>query len=243
MSAPAESSGAWFWKKPVFGRAFIRSTTSTYSTKAGGCRLQEPRVPRYSGNDRANVRIVVPDLDDELELLTMKAPISETQSKSYASNAEKLSGITRPLSAACLQLDADEVERLEKKMDAFRQKLRETVIRRVIDKIKLGRRELMGFELAKLQELTKLQAAQKWASHDNLGGDHYRPNHERVCTEADAKLQRVMQHQVPELDAHIQAVQSNAHALVGMSVSLLSRATEAGSPRGSDIDVNRAGEH
>lgn len=50
----------------------------------------------------------------------------------------------------------------------------------------------------------------------------------RACDHADGRLQRVLQHLTLELDAHIQAVQSNANALAGMSADLLSRATEAG---------------
>ncbi|KAF1922480.1 uncharacterized protein M421DRAFT_96768 [Didymella exigua CBS 183.55] len=176
----------------------------------------------------ANVLIATPGLDDDLKLLTMKALINELESKSHTSNAVKLSGIARSLSVARLQLDSAEVERLEKKMQAFESKLRETVVKRAIDKIKAGRRKLTAVKLGELQELTELQAAQKWATHAALRGDQQRRIQITACDQMDGRLQRVLQHRGPGLDAHIHAVQSNANALAGMSVSLLSRATEAG---------------
>lgn len=91
----------------------------------------------------------------------MKALINELESKSHTSNAVKLSGLARSLSVARLQLDSAEVERLEKKMQAFEKRLRETVVKKVIDKIKLGRRKLTEVKLEELQELTELQSAQK----------------------------------------------------------------------------------
>jgi hypothetical protein len=109
----------------------------------------------------ANIRIAIPDLDDELKLLTMTALINEVESKSHTSNAVKLSSIARSLSVARLQMDPDEVECLEKKMQAFEKKLRETAAKKVIDKIKTGRRELTAVKLMELQQLTELQAAPK----------------------------------------------------------------------------------
>lgn len=176
----------------------------------------------------ANIRIAVPDLDDELKLLTMKALINEVESKLQASNAVKLSSIARSLSVARLQLDAAEVERLEKKMQAFEKKLRETMVKKVIDKIKASRRELAAVKLAELQKLTELQAAQKWVTHTALGSSQQRQVQNRACDQADGRLQQALQHESPELDAHIQAVQSNANALAGISADLLPRATRAG---------------
>lgn len=175
----------------------------------------------------ANIRIAIPDLDDELKMLTMTALINEVESKSHASNAVKLSSIARSLSVARLQLDPAEVEGLEKKMQAFKIKLRETAVEKVIDKIKTGRRGLTVAKLVELQKLTELQAVQKWATHAALGGQHGQIQN-RACNQADGRLQRVLQHQAPELDAHIQAVQSNAHALAGMSADLLERAARSG---------------
>jgi hypothetical protein len=176
----------------------------------------------------ANIRIAIPDLDDELKLLTMTALINEVESKSHTSNAVKLSSIARSLSVARLQMDPDEVECLEKKMQAFEKKLRETAAKKVIDKIKTGRRELTAVKLMELQQLTELQAAQKWATYTALGSSQQMQMPNRACDQADGRLQRVLQHQTLELDVHIQAVQSNTNALAGMSADLLSRATEAG---------------
>ncbi|KAF3050086.1 hypothetical protein E8E11_010383 [Didymella keratinophila] len=176
----------------------------------------------------ANIRITIPDLDDELKLLTMTALINEVESKLHASNAVKLSSIARSLSVARLQLDATEVERLEKKMQAFENRLCETVIKKVMDKIRTGRRELTVIKLAELQKLTELQSAQKWAAHAALGSSQQRQFEVGACDQAASTLQRVLQHQTPELDAHIQAVQSNANALAGISANLLSRAADTG---------------
>ncbi|KAJ4339963.1 hypothetical protein N0V87_002902 [Didymella glomerata] len=176
----------------------------------------------------ANIRIAIPDLDDELKLLTMTALINEVESKSHTSNTVKLSSIARSLSVARLQMDPDEVECLEKKMQAFEKKLRETAAKKVIDKIKTGRRELTAVKLMELQQLTELQAAQKWATYTALGSSQQMQMPNRACDQADGRLQRVLQHQTIELDVHIQAVQSNTNALAGMSADLLSRATEAG---------------
>ena len=178
----------------------------------------------------ANIGIAIPDLDDELKLLTMTALINEVESKSHASNAVKLSSIALLLSVARLQLNATEIERLEKKMQAFENKLRKTVVKKVIDKIKTARRELTTVKLNDLQKLTELQAAQKWAAHAALESRQQRQIQVQTCDQADSHLQRVLQHQTPELNAHIQAVQTNANALADMSADLLTRATDTGFP-------------
>lgn len=176
----------------------------------------------------ANARIAIPDLDDELRLLTMKALINELESKSHASNSVKLSGIARSLSVARLQLDSAQVKHLEKKMQAFKNKLREAVVKKVIDKIKVGRGKLAGIKLLELQELTELQAAQKWAAYDRLGDDKCWRSHEGVYALANVKLEHILQHQGPDLDARVNAIQSNANALAGISGTLVSRAEKAG---------------
>ena len=176
----------------------------------------------------ANVRIAIPDLDDELQLLTMKALINEVESKSHMKNADKLSGLARSLSVARLEQDTAEVERLKTKMQAFEQKMRETVVKKVIDKIKVMRKDLMRVKLKELQQLTKLQAAQKWAAHAKLRDSRHGQNLSRACDHADGKLQRVLQQQVPELKAHVQVIRNNANVLASMSTSLLFRAMEAG---------------
>lgn len=53
-------------------------------------------------------------------------------------------------------------------MQAFENKLRETGVKKVLDKIKYARRELTTIKLNDLLKLTKLQAAQKWAAHAAL---------------------------------------------------------------------------
>lgn len=107
----------------------------------------------------AKIGIAVPDfLDEESKLLTTTAPINEVESKSEASNAVKVSSIARSLSVARLQLDAAEVERLEKKTQAFEKKLRETMVKKLIDKIKASRREMAAIKFVELQKLTELQA-------------------------------------------------------------------------------------
>ncbi|KAJ8115746.1 hypothetical protein OPT61_g2687 [Boeremia exigua] len=176
----------------------------------------------------ANVRVAVPDLDEELRLLTMKALLDEVESKAHMKNAEKLSGLARSLSVARLQCDPAEVKRLESKMQAFERKLRDSVVKKVIDKIKTSRKELAQVKLKELQELTELQAAQKWAANASLREFQHIQNQTAACHQAEGKLQRVLQQQVPELDAHVQVVSNNANGLARMSASLLSRAKKAG---------------
>ncbi|KAH6644615.1 hypothetical protein C7974DRAFT_383949 [Boeremia exigua] len=176
----------------------------------------------------ANVRIAIPDMDDELKLLTMEALIDEVKSRSQTVNADKLSGLARSLSVAKLEHNIAEIERLTMKIQAFERKMRDTVVRKVIDKIKAMRRGLTQIKLKELQELTELQAAQKWAAHKSLGDRQLKQDQTRACDQADGQLQRILQQQVPELDAHIQVVQHNASGLASMSASLLSRAEEAG---------------
>lgn len=53
-------------------------------------------------------------------------------------------------------------------MQAFENKLRETGVKKVLDKIKYARRELTTIKLNDLLKLTKLQAAQKRAAHAAL---------------------------------------------------------------------------
>ncbi|KAF2621694.1 hypothetical protein BU25DRAFT_463484 [Macroventuria anomochaeta] len=176
----------------------------------------------------ANVRIAIPDLDDELKLLTMKALLNEVESRLHTSNATKVFGLARSLSVARLEQNTAAVERLETKIQAFEQKMRETIVKKAIDRIKLMRKDLLQGKLKELQQLTELQAAQKWDAHAKLGGSQQRQNQSRAYDQANGKLRRVLQQQVPELDAHVQVVQNNANALAGMSASLLSRAMEAG---------------
>lgn len=176
----------------------------------------------------ANVRIALPDMDDELKLLTMRALILEVDSKSYTTNTKKLSAIERSLTLARLEADTDGVERLEAKMRAFQGKMRETVVKRLIDKIKGARKELMHAKLAELQELAELQAAQKWALYTKLSNTAPWTDQNIACERAEGKLQQVLRQQVPELDAHVHVVQCNAKVLSDVSTSLLSRAVETG---------------
>ena len=176
----------------------------------------------------ANVRIAIPDMDDDLKVLTMKALINEVEHKSHTTNARKLSDMARSMSVARLESDMAEVERLEAKMKAFEGKMRETVVKRLIDRIKVARRDLMQVKLEELQKLTELQATQKRVAHTKLSATASWGNQDRACDQADGKQQRVLQQQVPELEAHVHVVQSNAQVLSDMSRSLLSRAVEAG---------------
>lgn len=176
----------------------------------------------------ANVGVATPDLDDELKLLTMKALINEVESISNTKNAEKLSGLARSLTLAQLEGNDADIERLKAKTQAFEQKLRENAIRKVIDRIKAARRELTQAKLVELQELTELQAGQKWAAHVKLSGSQYMQNLSNACDQANGKLQQTLQQQAPELDAHVQVVQNNANGLASMSAGLVTRAEEAG---------------
>ncbi|KAJ4991801.1 hypothetical protein SVAN01_02651 [Stagonosporopsis vannaccii] len=176
----------------------------------------------------ANVRVVVPDLDDELKALTMKALIDETVSKSNAKNAGNMTGLARSLSVAQLEGNDDEIVRLKAKIQAFKQKIHETAIRNVIDRIKGTRRELAQIKLKDLQDLTELQAAQKWAAHTKLGGCQHMQNLISACDQADIMLRRKSHQQVPEMDAHVQVAQNNANRLTGMTASLFNRAKDAG---------------
>lgn len=176
----------------------------------------------------ANARIAIPDMDDELKLLTMKALINEVESKSHTTNATKLSGMARSLSVARLELDSAEIERLETKMRAFEEKIRKTAVKKLIDRIKTTRNNLKQVVLEELQKLTELQMAQKWAAHTKLGSQQTWPGQRKACDQVDEKLQQVLRQQVPELDAHVHIVQSNANALAAVSNNMLSRAQEAG---------------
>lgn len=176
----------------------------------------------------ANVRVAVPDLDDELRMLTMRALIDEIESRSNAKNAEKISRLARWLSVAQLEGNDAETERLKAKVQAFELKIHDTAIKKTIDKIKATRRELAQIKLKELLKLTELQAAQKWAAHEKWSGSQDEYNLIKACDQADNKLRGVLQQKVPELDAHVQVVQSNANGLANMSASLFNRANEAG---------------
>ncbi|KAJ4336629.1 hypothetical protein N0V95_008566 [Ascochyta clinopodiicola] len=99
---------------------------------------------------------------------------------------------------------------------------------RPTDKVKNVRGELVHVKLKETQELTILQAAQKWAAHDKPSKTRSWREQRRACDQAGSELQRILQQQVPDLDAHVRFAQSNAKAQAEMSAGLLSRALEAG---------------
>lgn len=176
----------------------------------------------------ANARVAIPDMDDDLRLLTMKALINEVESKSRTTNARKLSSMARSMSVAQIEFDMAKVERLEAKRKAFEGKMRETLVRKLLDRIKVARGDLMRVELARMQRLTELQATLKWAAHDKLADTASWRDQDTACAEADEKLQRLLLQQGQDLDAHVHVAQSNAQMLSDMSTSLLCRAVEAG---------------
>ncbi|KZM20386.1 uncharacterized protein EKO05_0006958 [Ascochyta rabiei] len=157
------------------------------------------------------------------------------------------------MSIARLELDMAEVERSEAKTQAFREKMRETAAKRLTDKVKNARRDLMHVKLKERQELTALQTAQEWAAPDKLSKMICWREQKTACDQEISKLQQALQQQVPELDEHIQATQSNAKALADMSASRLPRILEAGfsfedestsmpvEPNGSDLKTYLTG--
>ncbi|KAF9695461.1 hypothetical protein EKO04_006485 [Ascochyta lentis] len=175
----------------------------------------------------AHVGIAIPDMDDDLKLLALEALLNELESRSRMTNAEKLSEIAQSLSVTRSKVDMAEIERLEAKTQMSEEKMRETMVRKLIDKVKLARRELVQVKLKELLELTTLQAAQNWAAHDKVSKTRCWHDQHRTCGQADGKLQRALRQQMPELDAHVQVAQSNAKVLTDMGASLLSRALKA----------------
>jgi hypothetical protein len=173
-----------------------------------------------------NVRATIPDMDDELKYLTMKAIVREVVSQSQLTNRRKRLAIESRIWAARLLGDMTEVERLKARLGAFDRKVFEVAIKRLIDKIRLGRRVLMKEALKGLQDMTVVQAGQKWAAYSKQTATLMEQSN--TCAEADDNLQLICCQGLEELEGLAYVAQINLSKLADLSASSMSRALEPG---------------
>ncbi|KAF2123442.1 hypothetical protein P153DRAFT_401922 [Dothidotthia symphoricarpi CBS 119687] len=193
------------------------------------CALR-PEVARFSTLNPTTILYIlwayigraVPDMDDDLKYATMRVLLGERLLMSSVKNKRRREMMEDDIKTSRQRGEMIRVQRLEEERSKEERILCEAAKTETRQRIKYARRGVREEALRELQQLTLLQAAQKWAFGDKTippwTGLH------QACADADTNLRRTLLQKADDLDASCHALDANADLFRRLHRKVLTRA-------------------